>query len=408
MTNIIHDKLNIAMGILILFGFLIRIIFATLPGFKIDVDAWFAWAMRLQEVGFANFYSDTIFTVFAPGYLYILSLLGFIKNFFNISGEIFYFMVKLPNIISEIILAILAYKITKDYSIKIARIVAIAIVLNPGFIFNSSIWGQTDSTLALFLLITISFIKNNKLFMSSIFLGLSFLIKPQAIAILPVFVLFVLNNFNPKNLLKLVLPGFFTIFMLSIPFFPNNPLFGLIQFFQNSVNEYQGTSLFAYNFWGIFGFWAVDTQKFGFLTLQQWGFALFLGYWLVILYFSLMKRFPILFLATLATLSFYFLPTRVHERYLYSGLIFLILLSAYTRNKLLIILTTILNIIYFLNLYYVYIYYNHFYLNMPSSIFWSTGYNLIEINGKLLSLISTLCFVYISFLIIRLNKSKNV
>lgn len=408
MTNIIHDKLNIAMGILFLFGFLIRLVFATLPGFKIDVDAWFAWAVRLQEVGFANFYSDIIFTIFAPGYLYILSLLGFIKNLFNIDKETFYLVVKLPNIISEIILAILAYKITKDYSLKIARIVTIVIILNPGFIFNSSIWGQTDSTLALFLLITVYLLKKDKLIMSSIFLGLSFLIKPQAIAILPVFALFALNDFSSKIWLKLIVPGFFTIFILSIPFFPNNPFLELIQFFQNSVNEYQGTSLFAYNYWGIFGFWLNDTQKIGFLTLQQWGFVLFSGYWLIILYFFLKKRFPILFLATLATLSFYFLPTRVHERYLYSGLVFLILLSAYTKNKLLIILTAALNIIYFLNLYYVYIYYNHFYLNLPSPIFWNTGYSLIETNGKLLSIIATFCFVCISFLIIRLNKSKNV
>lgn len=403
--GILKDRFLIA---LVLLGLAIRLLLTPIPGFKIDVDAWVAWAVRLHEVGFANFYSNHIFTVFAPGYLYILSFLGFIKSIFNINGELFYLVVKLPNIISEIILAILVYKFMQNHSLKIARLSAAAIIFNPGFIFNSSIWGQTDSTLALFLLLTIYFLKTQRLILSSTVLGLSFLIKPQAIAILPVFALFAFKNFHLKIWLMLSLPAILTIYILSTPFFPINPISGLINFIENSVNEYQGTSLFAYNFWGMFGFWIDDSQKLGSLTFQYWGFILFLGYWIIMLYFYCKERFSLLNLATFATLSFYFLPTRVHERYLYSGLIFLILLSFHARNKLLTILTLILNLVYFLNLYYVYIYYNHFYFKMPSVLFWEAGYNLLQTSGKLLALISVICFICISFLIIKLKKTENV
>lgn len=392
---------------IILLGLAVRLLLISLPGFKIDVDAWFAWAVRLNEVGFANFYSDQLFTIFAPGYLYVLSLLGYIKSFFNISNELFYLVVKIPNITSEIILAILVYKFLQNRSLKIAQLSAAAILFNPGFIFNSTIWGQTDSTLALFLFLTFYFLQTQRLILSSVFLGLSFLMKPQAIAILPVFTLFSLKNFHLKTWLKLLLPAVLTIFVLSIPFFPTNPVLGLIHFIENSINEYNGTSLFAYNFWGMFGFWVDDSLKFGPLIFQHWGYFLFLGYWIIIFYFYFRKQLSLLSLATLATLSFYFLPTRVHERYLYSGLVFLILLSAYTKNKLLATLTIILNLIYFLNLYYVYIYYNHFYLKMPSVLFWEAGYNLLERGGKFLSVISTACFICVSFLTIKLNHAKD-
>lgn len=401
--GILKDRFLI---ILILSGLLIRLLLCFLPGFKIDTDAWFAWAVRLQQVGFAKFYSDQVFTVFAPGYLYILSFLGFLKSFFDIDSNLFYNVVKLPNIISEIFLAILAYKLLQQNSPKIARLTAAAIIFNPGFIFNSSIWGQTDSALALFLFLTIYLLKIQRLILSSVFLGLAFLIKPQAIAIFPAFALQTLKYFNFSKILKLSLPAILTVFLLSIPFFPQNPILGLIHFIENSINEYNATSLFAYNFWGIFGFWVNDNQKFGPLSFQYWGYILFFGYWLIIFYFYSQKRLSLLSLATLATLSFYFLPTRVHERYLYSGLLFLILLSAHTKNKLLIYTTIVLNIIYFINLYYVYIYYNHFYFKMPSVLFWEAGYNLLEGNGKILSFISTVCFVIVTWLILKTDQNK--
>lgn len=126
----------------------------------------------------------------------------------------------------------------------------------------------------------------------------------------------------------------------------------------------------------------------------------------MVVYFYFQKKLSLLSLTTLATLSFFFLPTRVHERYLYSGLLFLILLSAQTKNKILAYTTAVLNITYFLNLYYVYIYYNHFYFKMPSVLFWEEGYNLLESNGKILSLIGSTCFVIVTWLILRMDQNK--
>lgn len=395
--------------ILILIGTVLRAWLTVLPGFKIDVEAWFAWALRLNEVGFANFYSSEVFTVFAPGYLYILSLLGFIKNLLNIDNQLFFQIVKLPSIISEVILAILVYKEVKRYlNINLAYLISLAIILNPGFIFNSSIWGQTDGVLTLFLFLTIYFLKERKLSVSSFFMGLSLLIKPQAIAIIPIFVIFLMRNFSIKNFLGLFLPASLVILILSLPFFPKNPLIGLYDFLLNSINEYNVTSLFAYNFWGIIGFWIDDSRKFMDLSFKGWGYLLYLGYWLMLTFFYFKKKLSIYQLATLATLSFFFLPTRVHERYLYPGLFFLILLTFQIKNTSFLILTFILNLMYLLNLYFVYTYYNQFYFNLENLLFVESIYVFLQNNSQLLSSLSTVIFVFLTVIIIKLNYGSKI
>ncbi len=381
-----------------------RLVFSILPGFKIDVDAWFAWAQRLNQVGLQNFYSDQIWTNYTPGYLYILYFLGWVKNLFNINDAQFYFILKLPSILAEIILGLFIYKIISKKSYIWAKVATASVLLNPVFIFNSAIWGQIDGFFSLILLLTIYFLVEKELILSSISFGLAFLIKPQAIAIIPILILFLIKNFSYKNVLKLVFPIILVIFILPSPFFIDQPFTGIIQLFSKMLSDYSYISLFAYNFWGGIGFWVLDDKYWNNLSYQNWGYILFVIYWSIITYFYFKKKLSLFSLAALATLSFYFLPTRIHERYLYPAIVFLIIYSFSIKSKLLIILTTVLSIIHFLNLYYVYVYYNEFYLKLPKTLYIPILYNFLDTNGKLLSIVSTALFVLISISII---KSQN-
>ena len=76
----------------LLAGLLIRLFLSPIQGFKFDVDTWFAWADRLNSVGFAHFYSDKIWTGYPPGFLYILAFLGFIKNILYINAANFFIL----------------------------------------------------------------------------------------------------------------------------------------------------------------------------------------------------------------------------------------------------------------------------------------------------------------------------
>lgn len=392
--------------ILILIGFLIRLSLITLPGFKFDMDAWFAWAIRLNQIDFSNFYSPDIWTNYTPGYLYILNFLGFIKDLMHISDNYFYLILKLPAILAEVFLAILVYKsVLKITSQKIAFLAAIFIIFNPALIFNSAVWGQIDSLLALFLLLSIYFLDIKKLIIASCLWGLAFLIKPQAMALAPVFGLYN-KSFSINKFLKLIIPALLIILSLSLPFFNNNFL-GIFQLFSKMVGDYSYNSLNAYNLWGVIGFWISDKVIWNDLTLNIWGYLLTGGYWLIIVYFFFKKKLSLYSLVALATLSFFFLPTRVHERYLYPAIPFLVLTAASLKSRLLWMLTGCLSLIHFLNLYYVYVYYNEFYLKMPKLLYNPTLYNLLATHSKILSLLSTIIFVLISVTIIKLNYEYN-
>ncbi len=170
-----------------------------------------------------------------------------------------------------------------------------------------------------------------------------------------------------------------------------------------AANQYAYTSLFAYNFWGIIGFWLNDQTTWFSIPFKLWGYILFGFYLIMLIAFYFKKRISVYSFATLFLLAFYFLPTRVHERYLYPSLVFLILLIPYIKNKLFFMLVLILNLIHFLNLYYVYIYYNHFYFHLESQLYVSNIYSFLDSNGKFLSIISTLIFTLLTILIIIKN-----
>lgn len=393
--------------IFVLFAFSIRTLLCLFPGFKFDVDSWFLWSIRLNEVGLSNFYNPQFFSDYLPGYMYVLHFLGLLRNLLQLDNNSFYFLLKMPGVLAEIIIGILVYKeVNKNFSKNYATLAASFILLNPALIFNSSIWGQIDSVLALGLIIAIYFLKNKFLVLSSFMLSVAFLIKPQSIAIFPIFVLFFLKNFSIKNLAKLFIPFVVTISLASLPFFSGNPIIGLINLFLKTTSQYAYTSLFAYNFWGVVGFWINDAQLWNGLSYQIIGVVLLSVYWLTLSYFYLNGKLPLYTLTMLALLGFYFLPTRVHERYLYPGLVFFILTASLYKSRLLLLLASLLSCLHFLNLYYVYVYYNEFYLKLPKLLYFPLIYTFLDSNGKILSIISTIIFILTCGVIIKYSNAK--
>lgn len=396
--------------ILLTLGLTIRLLLLPVPGFNNDVNDWFAWALRLSHFDFVHFYSKNIFSDYTPGYLYILSLLGFLKNLLTLPDNLFYLLLKIPAIISDLIIGTMMYQEVRKYTSKKIALIAYSVILfNPVIIFNSSVWGQIDSVLTLLMLITVIALKKNNLILSSIFFGLALLVKPQTLALIPLFVFFLISHLKLSNLFKITIPGILGIFILAFPFFPNQTLTNLAQHIANTAGEYPYTSLNAYNLWGIAGFWISDNTLWNNLSYQTWGYILLISYWIIIGYFYFKKKLSIYALATLFTLGFFFLPTRVHERYLYPAIIFLILLSSLYKSKLLPALTGVLSLLHFFNLYYVYVYYNELYLNLPKLFYNSILYNFLDSNAKLLSLTSTIIFILIILVIIKYHAfSKKV
>lgn len=394
----ITSKENLSLPIywILLCAFLMRVALAQTPGFSIDTDAWFAWSMRMVETGFSGFYSKEVWTNYTPGFLYVLYVLGLIKQLFLFSNELHYFILKFPSILADLILGFLIYKeVNRFQNPGLALVAAILYLFNPAVLFNSAVWGQIDAFLTLFLFMSVYFLIRKKLVWASVFWGLAVLIKPQAIALLPVFGFYVLRNFSLKTISKLSLPAVSVIILGSLPFFPQDPVLGVFKLILQMAQDYPGNSMFAYNLWGIFGFWIDDATTLGPLSFRVWGILLLIIYWSIIVVFKWKRKINWYVFALLGFLAFYFLPTRVHERYLLPALPFLILCAYIYKSRFLAILGAALSFIHFINIYYVYVYYMEFYLNKPKLLYVKGLYESIEKNSTFLSLISVIIFALI-------------
>jgi len=334
--------------------FLVRLALSLLPSFDVDMGAWLAWAYRLAELGPSKFYSDDIWTQYTPGFLYWLLLVGKL-------GWVDPLMIKIPVILADIVTAILIGKIVGSRSSRVNLWIYALYVLNPVIIFDGSIWGQVDGILTLFMLAsTYYLIERKKIVLGFGLTGVALLIKLQAVAILPIILIYTLVVFGLSQVVVgsmvmglVVVAGFY-------PFYPTNPLVGMLDLVAKMGISYPYTSLFAYNVWSYVGMWIHDKVLFSGLSYFQWGVGMVAIAFLVLIvrfFRSLKDKRQIYLVLALACLIFFLFPTRVHERYLFPFFAFLTVAVFLNKKKYLTASMLVMTIVYTLNLYVPYSHY---------------------------------------------------
>lgn len=360
-----ENSLSWALPVLVLAGLVLRLIFISNEGFKTDVQTFESWAISLAEHGFGGFYGRTGFADYPPGYFYVLAVIGWIWEalFKGVDGGhygILKALVKLPAILADLGVGVLAYAIVRRFaSSRIALGAAALYLLNPAVIYNSAAWGQVDSIaggLALFAVY--SFLRSDDdptdriswwIVAGWLLIAYSLLIKPQAAVVLPLMVAFVfVDPVRRRARLTASAIGVLAavLFALAIvePFHPSNPLaaFGwLFGRYSYGSNVYAYNSVNAFNLWAIRGpFWQPDTgpiNVFGALSLGPqyvWGILLVVAAVGLVLWRYVQERTPRAFLegCAIVTIAFFVLATRMHERYLFNGLLFTIVCLPFARR----------------------------------------------------------------------------
>ena len=391
--------------LLLILTIFFRMALLTFPSFEYDESNYRVWTQRLMDFGPSKFYSTEVFTNNPLGYLYIFWVVGLIKNSFlhhiNYISKEFDILLKTPATIADILSGLLIYFIVRKFiNYHWALLAFILYVFNPTIFFNSSVWGQYDSFSTLFLLLSsYSLIARKKPEISTLFFAISWVIKPQALVFAPIFILMILKFYNPSVWIKSALIFLVTSLVLYFPFFPKNPIAGLIFVNSNSANLFNCTSCFAFNFWGVFGNWQNDLQKFLGFPLLVWGtLFLLLSYVLIFIRKSSLKFNPSIFYLTSAISFFAFFTflTRMHERYLFPFFSFFLIASCLLKSRKLALFYVFISVLSFLNLYLPYAYYNKY-----PSIF----LNILLQNFSILSLVSVICFLLL--LIYSLKREKN-
>ncbi len=358
------------MGVVLLLALLLRLSLIFLPSFGSDMNSFMAWANHMVDVGSTPFYS-TIWSDYAPGYLYILWGLGWVHRLVpQIPYEL---LLKLPAIGADIVIGFLIYRIIGRLG-HLGYLGAILYLFNPAVIFNSSVWGQVDSVGALFVIAAVAALSVQRLassdkswrireIVSFALLGMAVVVKPQMAVFIPIFLLR-----SPKLPRLLMGIGIIAavVIGLSWPFFPNNPLFGLVEHLKTSVATYPYTSVFAMNFWGIFGTWKPDSVVVWGLSQRVWGMIMVVAIYVGIIPRLLKSpRSPMVFIQTLVIVAagVFLFATRMHERYLF--VLFPLLALLVGASGCFLWLYIVGAMLHFLNLYYVYSYYNPNFLKIP-------------------------------------------
>ena len=88
----------------------IRLLLASLPGFGVDTGTFQAWSQSLANGHPWNFYQPNQFTDYAPGYMYVLWLIGETDKILHFSHDEWVYILKVPAIVADMASAYLVYK----------------------------------------------------------------------------------------------------------------------------------------------------------------------------------------------------------------------------------------------------------------------------------------------------------
>jgi dolichyl-phosphate-mannose--protein O-mannosyl transferase/Gpi18-like mannosyltransferase len=349
-----------ALPAIVLLGFFLRLIFIGNEGFKTDVSTYVAWALVLSQHGLAGFYSNVGFADYPPGYFYILAIVGHLWQALS-AGHAdrlapLRVLVKLPAVLADLGVGMLLYALVRRFaSAGIALGAAALYLLNPAVIFISASWGQVDSISGgLALLAVYALLRSDDstgraqlgwIVFAWIAFGYSLLIKPQAAVLLPVLVAFAFVNRDRKRERLVgtaagIVAALLLALVLTEPFHPSNPvaaLSWLLQRYAFGSNVYPYNTVNAFNLWALRGtFWMSDSQSILGLPQYVWGLLLVLAAVALIVWRYLQARTSAALVEScaIATLAFFVLATRMHERYLFNGLLFTIACIPFARRYL--------------------------------------------------------------------------
>lgn len=324
----------------------VRLIAAALSkGFGSDTACFASWADRIFTLGPANFYSPDVFTDYPPGYMYVLWVVGALRSLFSIEyySAAHLILLRLPAILCDVVCGLLLWReCLKNCSERQALFVCAAYLFHPTIILNSSVWGQVDAVFTLALLLMCLYLIRGKLLPAYIAFGVGVLIKPQTLMFAPVLLAGIIDwvfpkEFSAKKFFTNLFQGLAVIagmVALCLPFGFSN----VWKQYTSTVGSYPYAAVNACNLWGMFGLnWVSQDNTFLGIPYRLIGGAAIVAAVVLVLLLSRLnkkdtKKYP--FLAAFLILTIYVFSVRMHERYMFSGLLLLLFAFVYKPSKL--------------------------------------------------------------------------
>ncbi|MDH4358864.1 MAG: hypothetical protein OEV37_02920 [Candidatus Berkelbacteria bacterium] len=341
--------------ILVAASFGLRFYFLPKQGFSSDIGLFLYWGERIADEGLAAVYNKNAYYqgVDYP-FLIPLATSWLVKA---VSGTGFdkAYIFKLIPTAGEIVLLLISGFLIVRSKIKYKWLLLVFALIQPPLALVTSAWGQVDSLLSLSILISFLLINKNS-YLSTFFLFLGILLKPQALPAIAIFFLyFILQKKYKEFALQFIL--FLGLFLISALIFRQFADASFLDPYIKSVGRYDNSSLNAFNlWWAVYGRGSWDiSDKFGdIINLRQQGLIIFSIFFVPVLtYLGFKKRSFLELCLVLAYtyLIFFVFPTEIHERYLYPAVVFFALSSL--LNKRIFIIFLIISASYLVNVFSV-------------------------------------------------------
>jgi Gpi18-like mannosyltransferase/predicted membrane-bound dolichyl-phosphate-mannose-protein mannosyltransferase len=320
-----------ALLILIAIWVLKQSVLPLFPGFGVDVGSYQAWAHRVGEVGPAGTYRAGYFLDYPPGYLYALWFVGAIGELFRVSGEAFRQLVEAPALVGDFLLALAVFAyLRRSTGTALAYAGMLMVALNPGMLFDSVVWGQSDSVPTLLIFLSLTSVLEGEFELAWALAAVGVLVKPQVLLFVPVLGLWTLIKGDFEQWWRSALAFVAMGAIIAMPFQISHPWSWLPALYQSTAGYYHETSVNAFNLMELLaGLRAPDETHILGVPCFALGMTLLAGVYALVAWKLWRSASPkTLFYCTFAAVfGSFMLAPRMHERYLYPALVFIVPLA---------------------------------------------------------------------------------
>ncbi len=266
---------------------------------------------------------------------------------------------KIPLIIADLIIVFLLFNIFKNKKKKFKKyFYPFFFLINIALVYNSVYWGQLESVITLFCMLSLYFLFKEPNLLAYVFFALAVLTKQTALVLTPLFFLLSLKKLNIKKTIVGMGIIYLIIFIFFIPFTGKIDFFYPVRFYLQTsggqLHQNQAT-VNAFNFWFLLGQNKISdsTTLWKLIDYRLVSILICLLFFLPILIKVYNKKPKIISVFKAAGLLFYIVflfLTRMHERHLYPALAFLI---PGLNSIISLLLYVIISFIHFFNMDFV-------------------------------------------------------
>jgi hypothetical protein len=359
---------------------LLLALFVRLPsmaGYAHESDSrhFAAWMRVIDDHGVWQFYDadlrmDAQDRTYPPlstlSFAALVSVNGFAPDpRFALDNPAFVILLKVFPVICELALVAAVYLWLID-RLRLRWLIPGALAVAPGLIATSSWWGQYDAPFTLFLVLALIALNRDRPILAWLLFAAALLLKQPAAVFAPILLVVTFRRYGARKLILGMIGGGALYAAVSLPFVLNSGFADALSPYLRASDAFPYLSNNAYNLWfalatihkgSVMLFrepaYADALTVLGGISYKLIGLALFGGFALLIAavcWRQARQQREFLWSAALF-FGFFLLPTQVHERYLYPGVVLLLIAVAQDRRLLLPALIAVLTYSY--NIYAV-------------------------------------------------------